>query len=452
VSDATSVRSGAREAPTAAAVRRAPDLRDAWTRLVASLGAGTRTFRATTGLLAFLVVFGVVLRVYAMADPPFFTFDEEMFARNAAHYLVGSADQNDHPPVGKLIIAVGFLLFGYDSLGWRFAPLVFGLHQLVIGYWLGSRLFESRRAGAMVAAFLAADGFFIAYSRCGLMDGILTCVVLWAMLAAVTATRVRHVLVAVLLCGVAMSVKWSGAMSVIPAAAAIWVLGRAPKASVLTFALVPVVHALIWMGGLRITGQPADPLSWWNVAKGLFWHHVELGTHDNLLASHWYSWIYLYHPIVTKLSYQGLGQRYSSSAGNVLLWASGSLLVLATPLVAIGLAVRARFRARRAARVPLDPFFARALLLALGWLALLLPWMLGRGKYTFSYHYLPSYGFALVLVGGAVARLERRHVAAGLAFVAAVTAISLYFAPVWMELSLPDAVANRRLIFVPWRP
>jgi dolichyl-phosphate-mannose--protein O-mannosyl transferase len=209
---------------------------------------------------------------------------------------------------------------------------------------------------------------------------------------------------------------------------------------------------LIWMGGLRLTGQPADLLSWWKVAKDLFWHHVELGTHDNALASHWYSWIVLYHPIVVKLSLHGLGQRYASSAGNVLLWASASLLVLGAPLVAIVLALRARLRAKRGGKFPLDPFFTPALLLALGWIAMLLPWMLGRGTYTFSYHYLPSYGFALVLVGGGVARLERRHAAAALAFVGVVALVSLYFAPVWCEVTLPDAVANRRLLFVPWRP
>jgi dolichyl-phosphate-mannose-protein mannosyltransferase len=412
----------------------------------------SQAYRATTVLLSLLVLLGVGLRIWGIAEPPFFTFDEENFARNASHYLVGSADQNDHPPVGKLIIAVGLLLFGNDPLGWRYSSLWFGLHQVVIAYFLGSRLFESKRAGAMVAAFFAADGFFIAYSRCGLMDGILTCIVLWAILAAVVARNVGHVLVSVLLCALAMSVKWSGAMTVIPAATAIAMLGRAPKASVFLFAFTPVLHVLIWMGGLRLTGQPADFLSFWKVASTLFRHHVELGTHDNALASHWYSWLVLYHPIVVKLSPHGLGQRYASSAGNAILWASATVLVLGAPLVAAAAAVRARLRAKRASVSPLGDLIKPALLLAIGWAAMLLPWMLGRGKYTFSYHYLPSYGFALVLVGGVVARLERRHPVETCAFVGLVALVSLYFAPVWCEVTLSDTAANHRLLFVPWRP
>ncbi|HEX7670199.1 MAG TPA: glycosyltransferase family 39 protein [Polyangiaceae bacterium] len=412
----------------------------------------SQAYRATTVLLLLLVLLGIGLRSWGIAEPGFFTFDEENFARNASHYLVGSADQNDHPPLGKLIISVGLLLFGNDPLGWRFSSLWFGLHQVVIAYWLGSRLFESKRAGVMTAAFFAADGFFIAYSRCGLMDGILTCLVLWAMLAAVMARNVGQVLVSVLLCALAMSVKWSGAMAVIPAAGAILMLGRAPKASVLAFALTPVLHVLVWMGGLRLTGQPADLLSFWKLATALFRHHVELGTHDNALASHWYSWLVLYHPIVVKLSSHGLGQRYASSAGNVILWASATVLVLGAPVLAAVFAVRARFSPRLAIPVLLGELIKPGLLLVLGWAAMLLPWMLWRGKYTFSYHYLPSYAFALVLVGGVVARIERRYPAETLALVGLVALVSLYFAPVWCEVTLSDAAANHRLLFVPWRP
>ena len=152
---------------------------------------------------------------------------------------------------------------------------------------------------------------------------------------------------------------------------------------------------------------------------------------------------------MTKLSRHGLGQRYTSSAGNVVLWTASTLLAIGLPLCAAAVWLRRRMKRLSTS---LHPIWKPFLLLSLGWFALLAPWMVGRGKYTFSYHYLPSYGFALTAVAGAVAWLERRRAEVALGFVAAVAVVSLYFAPIWNETTLSDAAANRRLIFILWRP
>src|SRR5581483_4403071 len=64
------------------------------------------TERATTVVLAMMLAGGVVLRLRNIGFPPRFTFDEHHFVPNARRYLVGEADDNDHPPLGKLLIAV----------------------------------------------------------------------------------------------------------------------------------------------------------------------------------------------------------------------------------------------------------------------------------------------------------------------------------------------------------
>jgi dolichyl-phosphate-mannose-protein mannosyltransferase len=139
---------------------------------------------AMGSLLGLLIVGGALLRVQGVGFPAYFTFDEELFVRNAHNYLLGLPDANDHPPLGKLVMAVGMALFGYNSLGWRFASVCFGLQSVLMAYWLAAQLFD-RRAGWLAAAFVAADGFFISYSRAGLLDGMLSCLVLWGVLAAV---------------------------------------------------------------------------------------------------------------------------------------------------------------------------------------------------------------------------------------------------------------------------
>ena len=421
--------------------------------------AASPAARTTTVVLGLIIAAGVVLRVRDIAFPPRFTFDEQHFVPNARRYLLGEPDDNDHPPLGKLFIAVGLLLFGDNPTGWRAASLVFGLQSLVVAAALARALFADRRAGWFAAAFLAGDGFFLAYSRTALLDGGLTCLVLWSLLAAVTARTWRGVLASALLVGLAASVKWSGGMAVVPAVAAILVLRRAPRWSVLLFAAAPLIHVALWLGTFPLSGRPADPRALLTLMRTLLRHHIEVGHMPNPLASPWYTWPLLYHPIVVKLADHGTGRRYASSVGNPVLFLSSTIGILTALSAGIVFALRARvgFLARllapRWARLAIPPTVARAaLLLSVGWLALLAPWIVGRGSATYMYHYLPSYGFALVLTAGLAAHLERRFPRALLAYVGLVLSIGIFFAPVWAEFPLAEAVANRRLILAPWQP
>jgi dolichyl-phosphate-mannose--protein O-mannosyl transferase len=225
----------------------------------------------------------------------------------------------------------------------------------------------------------------------------------------------------------------------------------------------------------------------------LFRHHLELGHHQNAAASPWYTWPVMGHPIVVKLSQHGTTQRYASSVGNPLLFLAASLTVvlaflelpfrffharrrpsraiLAKPIAPIApvvapnaplvapspslVAPNAPLVAPNAPLVAPSPPLALwrpAIVLQVGWLALLSPWMVARGSYTFMYHYLPSYGFALVLLAGCVARFERKHVRQVLGFTVTALILTVYFAPVWGELPIGESAANQRLLFRGWRP
>ena len=108
--------------------------------------AMTLAERLVTIFLGIMVVGGVAIRIQGVPWPNWFTFDEEPFVKNAHNYALGIADSNDHPPFGKLIISVGMLIFGYNSLGWRFGPLLFGLQTVLLSYWLGRLVFGNKRA------------------------------------------------------------------------------------------------------------------------------------------------------------------------------------------------------------------------------------------------------------------------------------------------------------------
>jgi dolichyl-phosphate-mannose-protein mannosyltransferase len=395
-----------------------------------------------------------VLRIQGLAWPTWFTFDEEPFVKNAHNYALSIADNNDHPPFGKLLIAVGMLIFGYNSLGWRFVPLLFGLQTICLAYWLGRTLFNDKRAGWMAAAFVAADGFFISYSRSGLLDGTMISFMLWGMVAAISARTWKGVLAAGVLIGLSTSIKWSGAMTAIPAAAGILLYRRVSIFSILWLGVIPIVHTLVWMGALRLTGKPSDPVATWKVIIDLYKHHLDLGHYKNDLTSPWYGWPILMHPVVIKASTSGLRSRYSSSVGNLLFWSTSTLLVVAFPITTAVLAIRSRFK-RYWLMILDEPTTRGALLMLIGWFAFMSPWLATRGtrgNYTFSHYYLPCYAFLLVMLAGLAARLEQKHNKWIAGYIGLALAISLFYAPVWGEFSLSTAAANHRLLFTTWRP
>jgi dolichyl-phosphate-mannose--protein O-mannosyl transferase len=159
------------------------------------------------------------------------------------------------------------------------------------------------------------------------------------------------------------------------------------------------------------------------------------------------------HPIVIKMSTSGLRSRYSSSVGNLLFWSTSTLLVVVFPITTLVIAIRSRFK-----RFWLEllgmPTTRGALLMMLGWLSFMAPWLATRGtrgNYTFSHYYLPCYAFLLVMLAGFAAQLEKKHGKWIVGYIGLALAVSLFYAPVWGELAISTAAASHRLWFVTWR-
>jgi len=406
---------------------------------------------ATGVLLALMIVAGVVLRIQNVAYPFHYCFDEDQFVGAAHQFLVGVPDNAEccHPPLAKLLIGTGMLLLGNNPLGWRFAPLCFGLQTIVLVYLLASSLFEDRRAGWLAAAFLAVDGFYLSYSRLAFPEGMLTCLNLWCMFAAISARGWGGVLAAAVLCGLAASIKWVGLLVGLPACFAILLLRRAPWYTLVSFAIVPLVHLGVWMIGLRLIGHASDPMSVWAAIKGRANLHLGFTHHINPAESAWYTWPFLYHPLIVKSSQVGTKVRLASGIGNPLLWVAAHVCFLTLIVTGAAAALRGRWRERWTRWF--DVRFTRAFaILAVCWVCMMALWISGR-IVTYWYHYLTSWGFTLLLLAGVTARLDRRSSKQVLVFVVLVLAVFVYFAPIWAELPISVSASHRRLIFPLWR-
>lgn len=413
-------------------------------------GSQPTTARATGLLLLMMVIAGVYLRVQNVGFPFHHGFDESQYVGSARQFLIGNPDPECcHPPVGKLMIGVGMLLEGDNPVGWRFTTLVFGLQCLVIVFLLASSLFEDKRAGWLAVAFMACDGFFLSYSRASLGDIIIACLVMWSLLAAVTARGWGGVFTSAVLIGTVASVKWVGLFIGLPACLAIVLLKRAPWYTIFAFALVPLVHAAFWMLGFALSGQANGLMAVINEVHHRATFHLGFQHFINPLESAWYTWLVMYHPLVIKQQVLGDTIRMASSVGNPLLWFSADACLLFLPLLGGAVALRRSWRERWFTWFDVVTTRAFVILWA-AWLSMLLLWMSGKIS-TYWYHYLYAWGFAIALLAGVVARLERRFPKTVLAFVVLVAGVAAYFAPVWAELPISVEAAHQRLVFPLWR-
>jgi dolichyl-phosphate-mannose--protein O-mannosyl transferase len=417
-------------------------------RAIASLAP--RLSHPTTGIaLVVMLVGGVVLRIQNVGYPFHFGFDEHQYV-NAAHaFLVGGSDPECcHPPLSKLIVGVGMVLLGNNPEGWRYTPLVFGIQSIVIAFLTVRSLFNDRNAGFLAAAFMAVDGFYLAYSRSGLGDILLSCLVQWGVFAAIASRGWAGALTSAVFVGLAASIKWVGLLAGLPAVLAIVLLRRAPWYTIFAFSIVPLVHLVVWMIGLHMIHLPNDPLSVVETMITRKNFHLGFPHHTNPLESSWYTWPVLYHPIVIKSAVVAGKVQMASSVAHPVLTVVADICLLALPVLGGAAALSARWRERWSRWF--DTTASRGLaILGASWLATMLLWMSGR-IVTYWYHWLTPWGFGIMLVAGVVSRFEQRYPKAVLAFVLLVLAVALYLAPIWAELPVSRTGANIRL-FPGWR-
>ncbi|MFI6562680.1 dolichyl-phosphate-mannose--protein mannosyltransferase [Streptomyces sp. NPDC050534] len=85
-----------------------------------------------------------------------------------------------HPPVGKYVIGLGELIFGFDPFGWRFMTALLGTLSVLLLCRIGRRIFRSTFLGCLAGALMAVDGLAFVMARTSLLDGVLMFFVLAA--------------------------------------------------------------------------------------------------------------------------------------------------------------------------------------------------------------------------------------------------------------------------------
>ncbi|MET7567234.1 phospholipid carrier-dependent glycosyltransferase [Streptomyces sp. NPDC005492] len=138
------------------------------------------------------------LRFYHLGSPKAVIFDETYYAKDAwalvHHGFEVNWDKNAndlilqhnghiaipsdaayvvHPPVGKYVIGLGELIFGFNPFGWRFMTALLGTLAVLMLCRIGRRLFRSTFLGCVAGVLMSLDGLAFVMARTSLLDGVL---------------------------------------------------------------------------------------------------------------------------------------------------------------------------------------------------------------------------------------------------------------------------------------
>ncbi|HVZ47511.1 MAG TPA: phospholipid carrier-dependent glycosyltransferase [Gemmatimonadaceae bacterium] len=394
--------------------------------------------------LLVLFVLAVVTRFWSLTSPHDVVFDEALYEEYIGHYFNGTYYFNLHPPVGKLILALGAHLLGIaphtlqaiePAVTLRAIPAAAGALIIPVFYQLLTQLGANRRTATLGAFLLLCDTAVLAVSRFILIDSILILFMLCA-LSAWLASRTRtggarsaFVIASAVFSGLAAGTKWTGlgALGVIgidwlrsvimwrggPAAARDGGLAPVPvRALAVEGGILAVVPALVYAGAFAVhfallpnsgngdrvmsaaftetlvgspTYRPDAHLSF--AAKLLDLHRAMI--HENVAfetamhegASPWWSWPILKHPLYVWAG----GGPDASTVGHVLI--EGNLVVWWGALV--GMLVLAAAAASGRARERLAPYRRALAFLAVAYVVNFLPFAFIT-RILFLYSYLPA--------------------------------------------------------------
>ncbi len=119
-----------------------------------------------------VVATAVATMVVRVGHPERIFFDEVYYVNDARDFLEYGVEDGFvvHPPLGKLLIAVGIHLVGDTPMGWRIVGGLLAVAAVWLTYLLGRRLGLRLAAAGLAGLALALDGVFIAQARIGMLD------------------------------------------------------------------------------------------------------------------------------------------------------------------------------------------------------------------------------------------------------------------------------------------
>ena len=407
-------------------------------------------------------------------------FDEIYHARTAMEHLTDIKPYEvSHPPLGKLILSLGILMFGLTPFGWRFMGTLFGVLMVPVMWRLSKELFEDDRIALCATAVFAFDFMHFTQTRIATIDTyavffiLLMYLFMWRWLRD---GKRRDLGLSGLFFGIGAASKWTclyagaglGVLWLVHWIAAGVRACAAPNVSrkkqpetiaaqksaylralgqniLFCLAAFVAVPALIYYvsytpygtaQGLHGVGMYFRPEYFTTVLdnqKFMFTYHAGLeSTHP--YSAPWWKWVLDIRPILYYLRYgDDTVTSIAAFVNPVLCWGGLAAII-----------VCAVFALRKGDRRDL-----RAVFIVIGYLAQLLPWVF-ISRITFEYHYFACTVFLALALAFLFDQLRERG-QMRLVYVCTGVCVALFalFYPALAGLEVPRSFSTH---FLKWFP
>jgi dolichyl-phosphate-mannose-protein mannosyltransferase len=296
-----------------------------------------------------------LLLLINLTQPIGYIFDEEHYVPAAHKMMDFSGNRNwEHPPLGKIIIGAGILIFGDEPMGWRFMSTLFGSISVAGIFACAFAIFKDQRIAIWAALATLFNQLLFVQARVGMLDIFLVGFMVWGIAAVCAAldedaslrTRKKSLLFGGVMFGLAAACKW---IAVVP-----WVLGLAlllirriwPKflwrdtndstdipnvrylvASMFALPLIVYFSTFLWFLGMP--GPTGGPFEMFWLQRDILLGHMsaKLG---HYYASPWYEWPLMQRPMWWAWVSLGPWDRVVLLIGNHVILYSGLVAICLT--------------------------------------------------------------------------------------------------------------------------
>jgi len=121
--------------------------------------------------LCLVLIATLAMHIYTIAKPAEMVFDEQHYVADARNIIANAATlRPEHPPLGKLFVVSGMLIFGDNPVGWRFFGVLLGTIYIGLFYLTCRRLEMSRTASSIATFLLALENINFVHTGMAMLD------------------------------------------------------------------------------------------------------------------------------------------------------------------------------------------------------------------------------------------------------------------------------------------
>lgn len=407
----------------------------------------------TDSLLLFLVSWAFFL--VNLSHPLTRNFDEFHYIPSALQWLALQTNQNwEHPPLAKLLIAVGVGIFGDNPIGWRIMSTVFGSLSLVGMYHLAYALFSNNRQAAWICAALTLfNQLLFVQARIAMLDTFMMAFLIWALWGVTRAielnsvVKIRYIRTAGICMGLAIACKW---FAIVPYFMCAFVLlfemvRRRSKNQAFDFVIYWVITPAIFyfasfLPYLLIERIPPHTIGEiFTTMQTAMLDGQKRVVNNHPYMSNWLDWITMRRPIWYAFDREGDRQEFVRGVlllGNPVIMWGGILAVFACVVDAV-VRIHKGFDAIKTS-VWIFFFYSG---FAFCWIAI-------PRKVAFYYYYYPAGMILSLALTYWLVRLKKPAVT--YSFIGVVMGVFIYFYPILTALKIDASNFTRWMWFRSW--